>query len=352
MIISATMTSITSFPHHEQPSSSFIQRYILSLLFSPIAPTFICFIPLSIFSIYCNYRSNLHVTTNTLNVPRTEMILRDFLSECHHHSSSKDYFSPSELQDEKRQKLPSPPPPPSSPQSIQSIKDLIATPKDISTRETFVMKYHSPFKIPLLIEPALDNYIISGGQRQKLRKNDWETNLHCCLKQIGFLCPEEYFIFLCPPTTITSANTITDTTTTHTSPFYIRQSKRCEQNHVAIWFSQNAKSKDIIKGFYHACVIRYMLEKREERFVIDLASPSGDPPGDSNSRKNHNHYDHNNHYHYDVVSSIVRKSHEWVNNSFDPFINGLEEKKWDVEHHFLVNNRDDVIEGRLSVEFK
>ncbi|CAG8538924.1 8063_t:CDS:2 [Diversispora eburnea] len=334
VILSATMTSIpfSFIPNIEQLSV---------FLSSPMTPIFLSFIPISIFSIYCNYRSNLYITTNTLNIPRTEMILHDVLNGYY---SSKDYLSKNNSYKEGKEEEISEPPPLDLQQQqpiINKFKNLIATPRNISTREIFVKKYLSPFKIPLTIEPDLDNYIILKELQQKqenLYKNKnnyyYEINLYNCLKQIGFLCPEEYYIFT---HTTTNNNNIANTNTTiNTHPFsHISENNSSQQNkkhHVAIWFSQNAKSKDIIKGFYHACVIRYILE-HEKSLVNSLSK-------DSNSQN------------YDDNLNIIRKTHEWVNNSFDIFLNELVEKRWDIEHHFLENISYSKVDGnRLLVEF-
>ncbi|RHZ75660.1 hypothetical protein Glove_212g176 [Diversispora epigaea] len=359
VIISATMTSITSslIPNIEQLSS---------VLSSPMTPIFLSFIPISIFSIYCNYRSNLHVTTNTLNIPRTEMILHDVLNG--YYSSSKDYFFSKdnfyrEGKEEEISESPLDLPQPPQQQSpiinklneLNKFKNLISTPKNISTREIFVKKYHSPFKIPLIIEPDLDNYIILKEKQHK-NNNNYEINLYNCLKQMGFLCPEEYYIFVppSPTTTTTNNNNIANSDTTTTTTINIHPSSHISENnssqqnekhHMAIWFSQNAKSKDIIKGFYHACVIRYILEHEkslvmDSSFTRDYSFDEDSLSKDSNSQN------------YSSLN-IVRETHEWVNNSFDIFVNELVEKKWDIEHHFLENISHSKVDGnRLFVEFK
>src|SRR5204862_4015685 len=67
-------------------------------------------------------------------------------------------------------------------------KDLMPSPKKISLEETFVGRYHSPFGIPLEVEPALHHYAS--------KKHD--HNLHAALRQKGFLHSEEYFILHVP----------------------------------------------------------------------------------------------------------------------------------------------------------
>ncbi|GBB86216.1 hypothetical protein RclHR1_12650009 [Rhizophagus clarus] len=74
----------------------------------------------------------------------------------------------------------------------------------------------------------------------------------------------------------------------------------------------------MIKGFCHACAIRYALE------CVD--------PTTSEDK--------------DQVLNIIRKTHTLVENSFESLISALESKEWETEHVFFTE-RDD---GRLFVE--
>ncbi|CAG8620444.1 12781_t:CDS:2 [Cetraspora pellucida] len=226
-----------------------------------IIPIMICFIPFSIFNIYSSYRSNLYVTTNTLNVPRAEMILYGILKS---------------LDERSNLSLP----------HNNVIKDLIPTPKNISSREIFVGYYHSSFKIPLVIEPALHHYT----------SQEYTNNLITSLTHKGFIHSEEYFILHTPNRN--SGN----------------------KQHVVLWFSQNAKSKDMIKGFYHACAVRYLLEGHD-LFKLD---------------KDYN----------DFIFNIMKISHEWVENSFEIFLKVLVKKNWEIEHTFLTDKNN----HRLSID--
>ncbi|CAG8568873.1 23511_t:CDS:2, partial [Dentiscutata erythropus] len=199
-----------------------------------IAPIIACFIPFSIFNIYSSYWSNLYVTTNTLNVPRTEMILYDMLKQPDERSNTS---------------LP----------NKNVIKDFIPTPQTISSQEIFVGFYRSSFDVPLVIEPALHRYT----------SQEYASNLLTSLTHKGFIHSEEYYILHAPNRS--SGN----------------------RQHVVLWFSQNAKSKDIIKGFYHACAIRYLL-------------------------KGHDCSRHDKDYDYEnFILNIMKNSHEWVEDSFE-----------------------------------
>ncbi|CAG8471382.1 9967_t:CDS:2 [Racocetra fulgida] len=207
------------------------------------------------------YRSNLYVTTNTLNVPRAEMILYGILRQFDERANIS-------LPDK------------------GVIKNLIPTPKNISSREIFVGYYHSLFNIPLVIEPALHHYT----------SQEYTNNLLTSLTHKGFIHSEEYFILHAPNRSLGN------------------------KQHVVLWFSQNAKSKDMIKGFYHACVIRYLLEGYD-LFKLD---------------KDYN----------DFIFNIMKISHEWVEDSFEVFLKVLVKKNWEIEHTFLTDKND----HRISID--
>ncbi|CAG8756249.1 3037_t:CDS:2, partial [Dentiscutata heterogama] len=128
-----------------------------------IVPIIVCFIPFSIFNIYSSYWSNLYVTTNTLNVPRTEMILYDMLKQL-----------------DERSNIPLP--------NKNVIKDFMPTPQTISSQEIFVGFYRSSFDVPLVIEPALHRYT----------SQEYASNLLTSLTHKGFIHSEEYYILHAP----------------------------------------------------------------------------------------------------------------------------------------------------------
>ncbi|CAG8553959.1 34577_t:CDS:2 [Gigaspora margarita] len=228
-----------------------------------IVPIIACFIPFSIFNIYSSYRSNLYVTTNTLNVPRAEMILYDILK-----------------QPDERLNISLP--------NKNIIKDFIPTPKNISSREIFISFYRSSFDVPLVIEPVLHHYT----------SQEYASNLLTSLTHKGFIHSEEYYIFHAP------------------------NRRSGNKQHVALWFSQNAKPKDMIKGFYHACAIRYLL-------------------------KGHDFFGSDKDYE-DFILNIIKNSHEWVEDSFEDFLKVLIKKNWEIEHTFLTDKNN----HRLSIKKK
>jgi hypothetical protein len=236
----------------------------------PVIPIFLAFIPFSIFNLYANYKSSLYVTTKTLNIPRAEVMIYDLLNQLGGASKT----------------LPN------------NIRDLVPSPRKISSEEVFVRRYHSPFDIPLEIEPALHHY---DSKR-------YAHDLHAALKQEGFLHPEEYFILHVPYHHMFGKK--------HPHHHHIRLPGN--RQHLSIWFSQKADTRDMIKGFCHACAIRYTLK------YVDSAT--------SENR--------------DQVLNIIRDAHTLIENSFEGIFNALESKGWETEHVFF-SEREDC---RLFVE--
>ncbi|CAG8551907.1 7910_t:CDS:2 [Ambispora gerdemannii] len=253
----------------------------------PVVHIFLTFIPFSLLNIYAAYRSNTYVTSSTLNIQRTEMILYPFFKE----------ILDDVLHKKKNLSL-----------SNEFLNDVIPTPKEISLRETFVRKYRSIFRVPLVMEPTLQNYV----------RDEYADALKSALQHERFLHSEEYFILHVPEHHLFEQF--------HT-PSYSPTSKTSSQDriflpehkqHIALWYSVNAKPIDLIKGFYHACALRYVIE-------------------------------HDNTIQFDDRERIlvaIRNTHMVVEKSWVGLLNELIDKKWDIEHLFLTETND----HRLIVE--
>jgi hypothetical protein len=235
-------------------------------LLSPLeqlAPIFIVFLPFSILNIYASYHSNLYVTTPTLNIPRAEMIIHTIL---HDVVASERLPYVREF----------------------SMDNKVLTPEEISQRESFVGRYISPFDIPLAVEPSLHNY----------SSPMYAAKLGDALTHANFIHKEKYFILPC----------IGNLTTT----------RRKYNAHVALWFTDNANTRDLIKGFYHACVLRHLWWKSEIM-----------------QKMNDEQY-----------CYLINYTHGWVNVTFDNFLGELNRKGWDTECIFFVEKDD----NRLIIE--
>ncbi|CAG8465616.1 11092_t:CDS:2 [Paraglomus occultum] len=186
-------------------SAAITSAYANYSLLSPaeqLVPMLIAFAPFSFFNIYASYCSNLYVTTPTLNIPRAELII---------HTVLRNLTASKELPNVKG----------------VSLDNQIPTPKKISLKESFVGKYISPFDIPLLVEPSIHHYTSPM----------YAGELRDALDQTQFVRKEEYFIL----------------------PHIGIQHSKFRKANVVLWFTDNASTRDFIKGFYHACVLRYFV---------------------------------------------------------------------------------------------
>ncbi|KAG2171488.1 hypothetical protein INT43_009149 [Umbelopsis isabellina] len=140
----------------------------------------------------------------------------------------------------------------------------LSTPRQAAEVESFVRKNPSRFKIPIRVEPLLSEQDHAEG---------WDfVDAHAALQQ-------RYIVM----------NTAHD---------------------VVVLFDQNASSQDILKGYYHACVARWGLER--------------------------------NHRYRNINSTVDR--------TYPPFINELLERGWDIEHQFITDGDSRRISMEKSLE--
>jgi hypothetical protein len=175
-----------------------------------LAPMFATWLPFSALSIFSVYRSNRYAANRTLNSVRAEMVIRDYFER----------------------------------------KDL-STPRQAAEIESFVQRNPSRFKIPIRVEPLLDEQ----GTAEAWNSLDVESFLR-----------RRYVVIN-------------------------------HDNCVTVHFDHEASSHDILKGFYHACVARWGLERH--------------------------------HRYRDIQSTVDR--------TYPPFITQLKDIGWDVDNQFITD---------------
>lgn len=173
------------------------------------------FLPFSIFNIYSNYRSSYYVTTPSLNIPRAETVFNVVLNGLvlEKEGRSQEKSAATDL--------------------LQQLERLIPTPKDVAHNEVFVRSYESPFRIGLNIEPTLARF---AG------KDNGTAALDRAFRQLDFVQKEQYYIMV-------------------DGSIAGRKRAGLCNGKVVIWFDKKAKSQDLIRGFYHACAARAILER-------------------------------------------------------------------------------------------
>ncbi|KAG0024936.1 hypothetical protein BGZ81_007537 [Podila clonocystis] len=193
----------------------------------PLIPMCLTFLPFSIFNIYSNYKSSYYVTTPSLNVPRTETVfynvLKDLVLEGKKDISggSKDKHSVAGL--------------------IQTLDRLVPTPKSVAHEEVFVTAFRSPFKVGIEIEPVIGRFAGQGEGTEILDK---------ALRQTDFIQDEKYYLM------------VDDSCSRQGQGHAHGKGKAHCKGKVVIWFDKQARGVDLIRGFYHACATRALLEKQ------------------------------------------------------------------------------------------
>ncbi|CAG8490830.1 7815_t:CDS:2 [Ambispora leptoticha] len=294
--ITALSTSATPFITIDSISSTTL----------PVLYIFVAFMPFSALNIYANYQSSLYVTNSTLNVPRAEMIFHDVLLQ---HSP----FSPLEW----------------------CPKISVSTPREISVREVFVRRYRSKFNIPIVIEPALHHYPCEK----------YDKELYSAFQQEGFKHHEEYFLlhvfdehYIFGKKPLSPFQYFSNSKMKSSEKidalwkgpdFQLALKNIRQQQHIALWFSQRAKPKDMIKGFAHACAFRFSLDKK-----IQEKLEHKDPEKVFSYRDR------------EQVTKVVAETYDWVDKVSEELFEELLAKKWDIEYLFFAEGED----GRLFVE--
>ncbi|KAF9977297.1 hypothetical protein BGZ73_006446 [Actinomortierella ambigua] len=222
----------------------------------PLIPMCLTFLPFSIFNIYSNYKSSQFVTTPSFNLPRTETVFYALLN---------DLMAANALHA-----------PPTVVYDVQDMEKHILSPEDIAEDEVFVRKYKSAFRVKIDIEPDLTEFAREHGT----------AVLDRALAQQGLERPigrEKYYIAIAGLST--------------------------KQPTVAIWFDRKAKTSDILRGFYHACTARLLLEREVGSQAVSAAERE----------------------------STVHRAYEHVRRVMPSLMEALVRRGWDTDSHFLTD---------------
>ncbi|KAL1920349.1 uncharacterized protein VTP21DRAFT_1495 [Calcarisporiella thermophila] len=149
--------------------------------------------------------------------------------------------------------------------NAKEMEQIIPEPREIAMTEPFIKSFRTPFPVPIRVQPPLD---ITPSV----------SELTSILLQQTFSEPEHYYI--------------------HSTSHEVR-----------IWYDDHASSSDLVKGFFHACVIRVW-----------------------GCRNN--------------CEEQMKELHRWVNSVYPMIEHGLVVRKWDLYTLFLIENE----QGRLLVK--
>ncbi|KAJ3339336.1 hypothetical protein HDU93_008341 [Gonapodya sp. JEL0774] len=188
---------------------------LVSYAFPPTTPTALLtlFVPLSLASMFSIFMSSRTVVCETLNIQRGERIVRAWLQR----GEGKGCPPFTILK--------------------TSTNRVVPTPHEVSCVETFLTRYHSTFAVPLDLEPLLEH-------RLHTVKSDSLT----AALSVEATC--RYLVLVAQGPRQASWGSLGNLST-HSSG-----------DVVCLWYSPTASAPDHIRGFYHACVLRYVLEQK------------------------------------------------------------------------------------------
>ncbi|KAG0013144.1 hypothetical protein BGZ82_002279 [Podila clonocystis] len=258
----------------------------------PLIPMCLTFLPFSIFNIYSNYKSSYYVTTPSLNVPRTETVFHNVLKDLVF-DGKKDISRDSRDKD-------------SVAGLIQTLEDLVPTPKSVAHEEVFVTAYRSPFKVGIEIEPVIGRFAGQGEGTEILDK---------ALRQTDFIQDEKYYLM------------VDDSCSRQGQGHAHGKGKAHCQGKVVIWFDKQARGVDLIRGFYHACATRAVLEKQGQG--------QGQGQGEEDSWR-----------------SAVAAAHAESIDTAPQLIEVMSQKGWDTESLFLTDGDRNRIHVESVIEQK
>lgn len=156
---------------------------------------------------------------------------------------------------------------------------VVPSPETVSSAETFLVQYQSLFPVPLELEPLIESRLpyIDVSSFEEMA-----------------MTGENYFV------AVATGNDGRvgwwkrgERETTASTPT------------VCLWYSSTATPGDVIRGFYHACVLRWELEQRGGHIVKE------------------------------ECRKAEQQAREFVGSTAGQFIENLDEAGWSVDDEFL-----------------
>ncbi|KAI9095854.1 vitamin B6 photo-protection and homoeostasis-domain-containing protein [Phlyctochytrium arcticum] len=238
------------------------------------------FIPLCAVNMWCAYRANEAVVTRSFNLERSESLFYDRVHALVRNRASKPFATVA---------LPA-----------------LPNPETVSGQEHFIFKHISPFSTPLALEPLLQRRLHALSTRSA-----WADFLAGTLMGKGGE-KENYRVLISPTVTTVPKKRIM-------SLFSAGASKRAASPiHVCCWFTPAATPLDLLKGFYHASIVRAL-----------CAVHANDELATDEAKR----------------VELVQIAYDLVEDTFDDVVAELTALGWEVGHTHLgdLNARLDVV---------
>eukprot|EP01135_Chromosphaera_perkinsii_P010010 Nk52_evm45s1992 gene=Nk52_evmTU45s1992 len=243
----------------------------------------LAFFPLSAITLYANFRSICVVRMETLNEQRSEHIFRKCIVSDPHGmpklqrniDRAIEHLSLESMCYEKVEQLDHSSSEPVQKPTIDSHAMSFMTPEELSAIEQFVLPYKSSFKVPMIMEPSIESAFPDSVTRANALKE--------FMNHKSFIGREHYHL------KVTRGTTSNDFK-------------------VLLWLHLGLSSYDRLQGFFHSCVLRYMVEK------VDFSKHSDQDA---------------------ALEKIIRLSHDYTLDVFPEVFSGLQDAGWTTQNVFV-----------------
>ncbi|KAJ3187827.1 hypothetical protein HDU85_006220 [Gaertneriomyces sp. JEL0708] len=184
----------------------------------------LAFAPLCAINMWFAYCANEAFITRTINLERAELLFAD----CARRLASEYCRNPHATAQQ------------------QYLKHIsVPSPAEVSSREQFIFRYRSVFAVPIALEPSLPRRL------ESIQQHTWNQFVTGEIFGPG-RSTERYRLLMIPAGKMDTS----DSWKTVLAP-----RKVPHDPHVCCWFTVDATTEDILKGFYHACILRALLEQ-------------------------------------------------------------------------------------------
>lgn len=226
------------------------------------------YIPFAAISLHALYMSNIAVILKTLNGQRADLLIQGYLDACERAAQG----------------------------SFQSLCDETAStwsrpevlsPGQVSEKEVFIVRSQSACRVPLCLEPSLDDIL-------RITPESDVTSLFCQIPPSSSSTRSQSYLLLpghFKPRRFWLKGVVPDPSKSTVS--------------VGLWFLEEATEIDVVRGFFHAGVLRKLIEQRGS---------------------------------FDVEEDF-ETTQRFVDAHFPHFQSSLVRAGWHLEHHFLAEDQ-------------
>ncbi|KAI8817291.1 vitamin B6 photo-protection and homoeostasis-domain-containing protein [Fimicolochytrium jonesii] len=260
------------------------------------------FVPLCAVNLWCAYRANESVVTRSINLERGEGIVSGWLRGMGGDLTSR--VSPTGLETNGGGTMDT-----GSKQERGS--RILPTPQQISPTEHFIYAYRSVFPVPLALEPSLKRRLdvfTTHQQWERFLSGETTFGRSRTAASEAQIPSENYRLLIAPGPASRARSYIPRILHSLWKPNENGTGTRTTKEgipdvHVCCWYTEHATAEDILKGFYHACVVRALVAQEPQPRDVDTIQG------------------------YD---GVVVEAYQFVEETFEDFMASLKGAGWDV----------------------